>query len=302
MSETKTKIIIDCDPGTDDAFALLLASVQLRERLAGLLSCYGNSTLANTHANLVGLRGLLSLDSVPVYRGSACPMGKSAFVPTDYHGSDGLCGVVLPRTSPLADEEALEAVYDLIRREGKVIYLVLGPLTNLARLLLRHSDCAEMLEAAVIMGGGLGLGNTASGAEYNFSLDPAACDMVLRSPVKKVLVPLNLTHTLAFDEKEMGEMAGKGSGEAHGIFLELFRRNYASAIREGHGGAVIHDAATAAFLCDPTACEVREMLLWCDGAGRLHEGEAGQAVSVLTRMSKAFMKGLLAEAFRIIAE
>ncbi len=301
-------IIIDCDPGTDDALALLLASVTLRERLLCLLSTYGNAALSHTHGNLCGIARLLGLDC-EILRGAVCPMGKEDFTPTHYHGENGLCGITLPREE--ADAAGLERVYALMRAAGCVTYVAVGPLTNLALLLGRYPDAAEYIEEMVIMGGGLEVGNVLPDGcggfrgEYNFSLDPCAVEAVLRCPVRKVLAPLDLTHTLAFSVEEVAEMVGASAGEVRwerltvrDMFGAVFYRNLESALREGHDGAIIHDAAAVAYVAARDACVVEEKRLVCDGDGCIAEAADGAAVEVILRMDKVRLKEMLRAAFR----
>lgn len=299
------KIMIDCDPGTDDALALLLASVYLRERLLCFVSTYGNTTLSHTHGNLLGLSALLQLDGVPVYRGAACPMGTDGFVPTDYHGENGLCGITLSCGGGTAEVEGgMDGVYRLMKEAGKVIYVALGPLTNLAQLLERYPDAAEHIAEVVIMGGGFAVGNTDSGAEYNFSLDPESIKVVLGSGVKTKLVPLDLTHTLAFDEWDIEVIVGKSRADLAGDFASprgvlgnIFYKNLDSSLRDGNAGAIIHDGAAVALLCGGCGFAVKEMGVRSDGMGRLFADEEGRNMAVVHSMSKADLRFLMKKAF-----
>lgn len=301
------KIIIDCDPGTDDALALFLASAYLRERVICLFSTYGNTVLSHTHANLTGLASLLGLGDIPVVKGASAPMGKDGFHPTDYHGENGLCGIVLPPTSVKESGEGADAVYELIRDHGKAVYVALGPLTNLAELLTRHPDAVEYLDEVVIMGGGFVLGNTDCGAEYNFSLDPHAVSVVLSSPVKKTLVPLDLTHTLEFSEGDLAETVGlsrrelcEDSASVRHVLGRIFYANLDTALKNGHVGAIVHDAAAVACLCGGIAYSAEVKKVASDGFGRLFADEAGADLRVVTEMSKNGLTALMKRAFLLL--
>ncbi len=153
-------IIIDCDPGTDDALALLLASVYGKERVLCLVSTYGNVPVRYTHSNLEALADLLGMGDVPVLRGADCPMGKDCFSATDYHGGNGLLGITLCElTDAECESDGTEKLYEMIRGREKVIYVALGPLTNLALLLRRYPEAAEHIAEVIIMGGGIEIGN-----------------------------------------------------------------------------------------------------------------------------------------------
>jgi len=295
-------IIIDCDPGTDDALALYVASLHIRESVLAVLSSYGNSTLTNTHANLLGLGGLLSLEC-EYLRGAAAPLGKDSFIPTDYHGENGLCGIVLPPPTHIEEHtNGIARAAELLSTAGPITWIALGPLTNLASLLNQHPDAIYNIEEIIIMGGGLAFGNVPSGAEYNFSLDPHAVDAVFACPVQKTLVPLDLTHTLAFSEAEVEQITGAAASELRwetllprDVFGEIFFRNLSSAQKNGHDGAIIHDAATLCYLLCPEACTARQKRLTCDALGRIAESENGYPVNVVTTMKKSAMAMLLKE-------
>lgn len=303
------KIIIDCDPGTDDALALALAAFCMKQDVARLLSSYGNAPLTDTDRNLRGLAEAFGF-SCPVLRGSAYPAGKSEFSGTDYHGENGLCGIVLPvsRENPEQTRaDWAEEVYSILRENRGAIYVALGPLTNLATLLSVHPDVCDWIERAVIMGGGLAFGNTPCGAEYNFSLDPVSDRIVLQSALKKTLVTLDLTHTLAFSEAETLEIIGDGWTDApetspYRVAAALFLGNLRSSLAHGNAGAIIHDAATVAWLYDSRACDMETCSLVCDDVGRLRKTREGFSVERIARMDKNYMKELLGETFRWLKE
>ena len=300
-------IIIDCDPGTDDALALALASVYMKENIICLLSSYGNAALDNTHRNLLGIADMLGMKP-PIVRGFSCPMGKSEFAATDYHGENGLCGITLPVSSVHAESDnCVDRVYELMKTNRKVTYVVLGPLTNLAALLSRYPNVVDMIDEVVMMGGGLQIGNTFCGAEYNFSLDPAADHTVLSSPVRKVLATLDLTHSLAFSAAEVEQIVGSArsdcicdSASPCSVMAEIFCRNLESSVNHGNQGAIIHDAAVIAYLLNPHACVIEANLLQCDDKGRLFEAQDGAAAERIKEMDKNYLKNLLKETFQAL--
>jgi len=300
-----THIVIDCDPGTDDALALLVATVHFKHRLLCIISTYGNSSLEHTHSNLEGLAQLMYLHSAPILRGSECPMGKDTFVPTDYHGENGLCGITLESVEHSADTgDEIETLYDLICESGKVSYLALGPLTNLARLLERHPDAAERISEVVMMGGGFAIGNTDCGAEYNFSLDPRAVKIVLESPIKKFLAPLDFTHTLVASEDDVRYMTGapkeeviKDRYEMYDVLGRILYANLDTALKNGNEGAILHDAATAMFLVCPEKCRLKDMRIRSDEMGRLFPDGHGHEISVIETMDRRIFFLLMNHAF-----
>lgn len=307
LMKSDRNIIIDCDPGTDDALALALASVYMKENIICLFSSYGNAALDNTHRNLLGLADLLGIRTT-VLRGFSCPAGKSEFVATDYHGENGLCGITLPVPSAhIEHDNCVDKVYELIKTNRKVTYVVLGPLTNLAELLSGYPHVIDMIDEVVIMGGGLQIGNTSCGAEYNFSLDPPSDYTVLNSPVRKVLATLDLTHSLAFSASEVEQIVGSSRSDSlcappfpYSIMSEIFYRNLESSINHGNNGAIIHDAATIAYLLSPRECVIETNRLQCDDKGRLVEAQDGAPAERIKRMDKNYLKNLLKGTFQAL--
>lgn len=297
-------IIIDCDPGTDDAIALALASSLMKNKIIGMVSSYGNTTLSNTHKNLVRIAGLLGITS-PIFIGSAQPINNPKFTVTDYHGNNGLCGVELP--SVVADYNSkvpFDRLYEFIKTNEGIVYVATGPLTNLATLFSEHSDVQDLIEKVVIMGGGIGIGNTHCGAEYNFSLDPIADDIVLKSKIEKALITLDLTHTLSLTDGEIRHIIGSHTAEsvdksqsAYKFMSEILFRNHQSSIEHGNSGAIIHDAATIAYLNAPDKCVVSKRLLKCDGFGCLSVSEDGDIVDYVEAMDKDYLMSMLKQTF-----
>ncbi len=297
------KIIIDCDPGTDDAIALALASVLMKSRIIGMISSYGNTILSNTHRNLVDIAELLNIDST-IFYGSAHPIDKPEFVVTDYHGDNGLCGIKLHSNIKLSENKIpFDMVYNLIRKNKKVVYIATGPLTNLATLITNHPDITDMIEKVVIMGGGLKIGNTPCGAEYNFSLDPTANNIVLKSCVEKVLITLDLTHTLSLSEPEIEELVGShrldytNNVSPYQVMAEILYRNLYSSLAHGNDGAIIHDAATIAYLNAPEKCTICEIPLKCDGNGCLSISEDGSIVKFVESLDKSYLMSTFKKIF-----
>lgn len=297
------KIIIDCDPGTDDAIALALASVLMKSRIIGMISSYGNTVLSNTHRNLVDIAGLLNIDCT-IFYGSAHPIDKPEFTVTDYHGNNGLCGIKLHSDVKLSENEIpFDRVYDLIRKNKKVVYIATGPLTNLATLITNHPDITDMIEKVVIMGGGLNIGNTPCGAEYNFSLDSIANNIVLKASVEKVLITLDLTHTLSLSEPEIDKLVGPNRFDdsdnmsPYRVMAEIMYRNLFSSLAHGNDGAIIHDAATIAFLKAPEKCTICEIPLKCDANGCLSISEDGSMVKLVESLDKSYLMSTFKKVF-----
>jgi len=292
-------IIIDTDPGTDDAIALLAASVYFGSNICALVSSYGNTVGEQTYANLVMLSRLLNI-CAPIIKGSDVPIDKDAFVPTDYHGQNGLCDVQLPSAAtPLYDGDFLVNLYSMIQQHRPVTYVAIGPLTNLARLITRFPDVTNYIDCLVIMGGGLDVFNMPHQTEYNFSADPVAVQTVLGSNIKKIFAPLDLTHKLSFSLSEIEEITGVAypvpinTPTPHNLMAELFYKNHDTSLKHGNNGAIIHDVTPLAYMIDPRACEIKKFHISSDQHGAIFANPDGCSVNILHHMDKRFLKDLL---------
>lgn len=284
-----------------------------------MLSSYGNVNGERTYYNLVNLAGVLDI-GCKIFKGADNALNNKPAVFTDYHGKNGLCGLELPggRYPPpqfqsvnMSMAANLEGVYELAKEFGDIKYIAVGPLTNLAALFEAFPDCADYVSELIIMGGGFKVSNVANGAEYNFSMDADAVKKVLSTPVKKIIAPLDMTHKLAFSLEEIEDIVGmsretsKKSAcvEAFEIFAELFYLNYETAVKHYEAGAIIHDAATLAYLLDPGKCELREYKISSDEYGAIQKAEkaekdeAGCWAWIIENIDRAFVKNMLKETF-----
>ena len=292
-------IIIDTDPGTDDAIALLAASIYFGSNIRALVSSYGNTTGKQAYINLVALSSLLNI-SVSIIKGSDFPIGKNDFTPTDYHGQNGLCDVQLSSAVlPLYDGDFLADLYSMVKQHRPVTYVALGPLTNLARLITCFPNVTMCIDRLVIMGGGLDVFNMPHQTEYNFSADPIAVQTVLGSDMEMVLAPLDLTHKLSFSLSEIEKITGVASPQSiatptpHNLMTQLFYKNHDTSSSHGNDGAIIHDATTIAYLIDPRACEIEQLHIGFDRHGSIFLDPNGHPVNIIRHMDKRFLKDIL---------
>lgn len=207
---------LDCDPGHDDAFALLLGSFLPWFRLVGVSTVHGNASLENTTTNAISLLTAYDKFDVNVYPGCEMPLVRRVHVATDIHGTSGLDGTALlpsPGFAAQPDHTAVSAMAEAIRiNPGTIAIVATGTLTNIAVLVQRYPDLLPKIRVLSIMGGGIKLGNWTEYAEFNIWCDPQAAQIVLQNPVlapKTVLVPLDLTHQ-AIATEEIQEMIQKG--------------------------------------------------------------------------------------------
>jgi uridine nucleosidase len=194
-------IWLDCDPGHDDAFALLLTCHLPYFNLIGVSTVYGNSSLDNTTQNALSMLTAFKRTDIKVYAGADKPLEKELSVASNIHGVSGLNGTSLlpePITRAFPPDTAVFAMKGAIEKfPGKIAIVATGTLTNVAKLVLEHPNVLPKIRQISIMGGSFKLGNTTEWAEFNIWCDPEAAEIVLRNDIlkaKTTLVPLNLTH------------------------------------------------------------------------------------------------------------
>lgn len=249
MSHPRPRVLIDCDPGHDDAFALLYAARTCE--VVALTSVSGNVGLASTTRNALRIRDLMGVD-VPVHRGAAGPLVGEPLHAPDIHGESGLDGPS-PR-APRGELEALpaaQAIVEASKRHDDLWIVALGPLTNVALALRLDPGLAERLAGISLMGGSRTCGNTTAAAEFNILADPEAADVVFTSGANLVMAGLDLTHQWRLDEdvvaslRDLGSEAGTFTAELLSYFLDMYARH------SGHRDAPMHDPCAVMALSDP---------------------------------------------------
>ena len=214
MPETR-KIIIDTDPGQDDAVAIMTALASPELDVLGLTIVAGNVTLALTEKNARKLCELSGRPDTKVFAGAIRPMVRDLVTAENVHGKTGLNGPDLPEpTMQLQQQHAVDFIIETLMREksGTVTICALGPLTNIALSLVREPRIAPRIREIVLMGGGLFEGgNVTPAAEFNIYVDPHAADVVLRSGVPIVIVPLDCTHKVLTTAKRIAAFRDLGT-------------------------------------------------------------------------------------------
>ncbi|MFZ1470169.1 MAG: nucleoside hydrolase [Paracoccaceae bacterium] len=255
MSPHPRKIIIDTDPGQDDAVAILLALASPEEiEVLGLTAVAGNVPLALTQKNarvIVELSG----KTVPVYAGCDAPLQRKLVTAEHVHGKTGLDGIPLPDpTLPLHPTHGVDFIIDTLRREapGTVTLCPLGPLTNIATAFDRAPDIIARVAEIVLMGGAyFEVGNITPTAEFNIYVDPEAAEIVFKSGVPLVVMPLDVTHKALTSRPWVEEMRGLGTpvGRAVASWTDFFERF--DTAKYGSEGAPLHDPCVIAYLINP---------------------------------------------------
>ena len=238
-----TKILLDCDPGHDDAIALLLALASPELELLGVTTVAGNQTLDKTTANAIRLLEFAGRTEIPFAAGADRPLVREQYVASYVHGETGLDGPDLPpaQSEPL-DRHAVDFLADKIRETGGAVTLVpTGPLTNVALLLALHPDARP--ERIVLMGGAIAEGNVTPAAEFNIWADPEAAARVFGSGIDLTMVGLDVTHKALFTEAHVGRLAGR-VGRMVAELLEFYGHFHKEVY--GFDGSPIHDAVAVA--------------------------------------------------------
>jgi len=256
------KIIIDTDPGQDDAVAILLALASPVEiDLLGIVAVAGNVGLAQNAKNALKVVELSGRTDVAVYAGCSRPLRRELVTAEHVHGQTGLDGPDLPEPVKILEEQhGVDFIIETIMREpeGTVTLCALGPLTNLAMALVKAPAIAPRIKEIVLMGGAyFEVGNITPAAEFNIYVDPEAADVVFRSGVPLVVMPLDVTHQmlstperiLAF--RDLGNASGSAIAEMLGFSERFDLEKY------GWDGAPLHDPCVTAYLLAPEIFEGR---------------------------------------------
>src|SRR3954469_17861102 len=217
-----TPVIIDCDPGHDDAMALLLALASPELELSAVTTVAGNQTLEKVTANAIRILDVVGSD-IPVAAGADRPLIHAAETASDVHGETGLDGPDLP--PPSREPEPVHAVELLARqlRQRKYTLIPIGPLTNIGLLLALYPELGGQIERIVLMGGAYGIGNVTPSAEFNVWADPEAAHRVFTSGLAVTMVGLDVTHRAMLSAARADALRAKGRAgtvvaELHGFY------------------------------------------------------------------------------------
>jgi pyrimidine-specific ribonucleoside hydrolase len=260
-------IIIDCDPGHDDAIALLLALASPEVELIGVTTVAGNQTVDKTTNNALRVLELAGRPDVPVYRGADRPLLRAQDVAVHVHGESGLDGPDLPQPATHErDEHAVDYLARELRaRAGRVTLVPTGPLTNIALLLALHPDARP--ERVVLMGGAIGEGNRTPAAEFNIWADPEAAQRVFLAGLDTTMVGLDVTHRALIKDEHTERMRGAGRvGEAVAELMDFYARFHRRRYPELEGSPM-HDPVCVAHLIDPTLMTVLDAFVEVDCSG-----------------------------------
>ena len=251
--EKPLPLIIDCDPGHDDAMAIAIALARPELKLLGITTVAGNSTLPNTFLNARRVLALLGASNMPVAAGAAVPLVRPLFTAAYVHGESGLEGADLPEPAGRVHEAgAVDLIAALVAASAeRVVLAPLGPLTNIGLFIQTHPNLIPKIAHISWMGGVVGEGNVTSAAEFNAYVDPDAASVVFASGIPITMVGLDATHLakMGSAERLRLEVVGNQAGRIFSELLRFFEIFYRE--RYGWDYCAIHDAVAVAHLVDP---------------------------------------------------
>lgn len=271
------KIIIDTDPGQDDAVAILLALASPEELdVLGIVAVAGNVGL---HYNAINARKVVELAGrrdIPVYAGCARPMRRHLVTAEHVHGETGMNGPDLPDpTIPLRDQHGVDYIIDTLMASepGTITLCTLGPLTNIGMALVKQPAIAERIAEIVMMGGAyFEVGNITPAAEFNIYVDPEAADVVLRSGVPITMLPLDVTHQIQSTPERLDAIRALGNRSGEAVHAMLTFSETFDLQKYGWAGAPLHDPTVIAYLLQPNLFEGRHCNVTVETASELTVG------------------------------
>ncbi len=258
-----TPIILDCDPGTDDAFALLLALASPELEVLAVTVAGGNVGLECTLPNALALVALAGAN-VPVYAGADRPLLGAFVNETRVHGVDGLGGIALPAGGTAAPGIASDAIREMLRSAQQRVTLVgIAPVTNLALALMTEPSLADRVEQIVLMTGAWGEGNATSAAEFNALNDPEALAVLLACGRPGLLVTLDLTEQALCTPARLAALKKAGIGQCIARLCDI-QATVPLGPRFGGTGAALHDPCAIAWLIRPDLFTARDCAVSVD--------------------------------------
>ncbi len=254
------RIIIDCDPGHDDAMAIILAAGDPRVELVAITTCAGNQTIEKVTANALSVCAIAGID-VPVARGAAGPLVRPAVVAEDIHGDSGLDGPVLPPASREVDpRHAVDLIIDEVMEaeSGTITLVPVGPLTNIALAMRKEPRIVERVKEVVLMGGAYTRGNRTPAAEFNIIVDPEAAQAVFSGDWKVTMVGLDLTHQALATPDVVERIRAIDSPLSEFVVDMLAFFGAAYLEHQGFEHPAVHDLVCVAKVADPLVFTTRE--------------------------------------------
>ncbi len=267
-------VILDVDPGHDDAVAIMMACGSPGLDLLAVTTVAGNATLPKTTRNALRILSLIGRTDVPVAAGAAAPLERELRTAEDIHGESGMDGPEIPEAASEPDERgAVELIADTLGESPEPVALIpVGPLTNVAALLREHPDLKAKISRVSLMGGSMGLGNTTPAAEFNIYVDPEAAREVFESGLPITMSGLDVTHQAGVGAAERDRLRDLGGlGGVVAGFLDFFAGTYERVF--GFDAPPLHDPVAVAAVLEPGVLKTRPMNVQVECESDLTRGE-----------------------------
>ena len=270
-----TKIILDCDPGHDDAIAMLLAWGSPEIELLGVTTVMGNQTIEKVTRNALSVARVAGITGVPFARGAHRPLVRRVEVAEGIHGQSGLDGPSLPKPQLQLDpRHAVDFIIDTVmsHEPGEITLVPTGALTNIALAVRKEPRIVPRVKEVVLMGGGVHVGNWSAVSEFNIVIDPEAAHIVFNEPWPLTMVGLDLTHEALATPDVVAAIRELGTAPARFVLelLDFFSATYQR--EQGFAFPPVHDPCAVAFLIDPSVMEVTRVPLDVELTGSLTLG------------------------------
>lgn len=280
----KPKLIIDTDPGHDDALALLLILLSKKFDVLAITTVAGNTTIKKVTRNTQAILNLIN-SNVPIYSGLPKPI-KRKLITAVVHGESGLAGFDTSATQFELTGNAPQQIIEIVRDNfGEVSILALGPLSNIARAIQHDPKLPSAIKQIVIMGGAIDVpGNKNRVAEFNFFVDPEAADIVFRSKISKILVPLDACNQTKLELDDFNQIKNKKLRK----IIQPMMKHFLAGITadEGMSSIVAYDALAAYFLLNPSAFKLQTMDIVIETLG-MHTFGMSVAEKRISKIGKA---------------
>ena len=275
MMNQPKKIILDCDPGHDDAIALLLAHGNPNIELLAVTTVVGNQTLEKVTRNALSVARIANITNVPFAAGAVRPLIRNVEVAPDIHGDSGLDGPVLPEPAIQLDKRhAVDLIIDTIMSHPpKTVTLVpTGGLTNIAMAVRKEPKIVERVKEVVLMGGGYHVGNWSAVAEFNIKIDPEAAHIVFNEKWPVTMVGLDLTHQALATPEVIEKISAIKTKPAKFVLemLEFFGKMYKQA--QGFTYPPVHDPCAVAYVINPELIKTKRVPVDIELTGTLTLG------------------------------
>ena len=271
----QARVIIDTDPGVDDAFALLLAMRSPELKIEAITPVAGNMPLELTLPNALRMVEIAGRRDIPVAAGAKQPLARRLVTATYAHGENGLGGAVFPEpTTKPVSEPAAEMIRHIVNKyPGEVTLITIGPLTNIAAALGGDSDLAGKVRGLVMMGGSLSGGNITPAAEFNIYVDPEAARMVFQSGIPITMVGLDVTRKTSLTEKHVQQLSA-GKNPASQAAAEIARKTIDRNRERGFlSGPNMHDSLAVSAFLDPSILTFENYYVDVEVNGELTAGQ-----------------------------